>query len=117
MAEAAQRGVQGTEQILTSLMEGLESEQPDWPVYVLDLVPSRCLAFCNQRAFGHSPRFNEWGRAVWGLQQKSLKGDSKVARQWRFAAYMNSEEASPADFETHIARLIHSEACLLPSCE
>lgn len=79
LAEAQQRGVKGTRDLLLGLVDGLELEQGT-VVYVVDALPNK---------------FNELGRAMWELQCEKMKDGKGL--DWRFVAYGRPEDGFDAE--------------------
>ncbi|CAK9080748.1 Uncharacterized protein SCF082_LOCUS38473, partial [Durusdinium trenchii] len=73
-----QRGIAATQEILTALLDGVESDNgkgQQAKVHILDILPNR---------------YNEWGRACLQFQKERLRTGN--GREFFFSAYCTGDE-------------------------
>ncbi|CAE7894971.1 unnamed protein product, partial [Symbiodinium microadriaticum] len=93
---AAQRGVQGSKEMLLALMDGLDLQKGQ-QVLVVELMTNR---------------YQELGRACWELQKPLLADSGANSLDWRFISLASEEDESLASVETkrqHIQGLFLKE--------
>ncbi|CAK9032428.1 unnamed protein product [Durusdinium trenchii] len=71
-----QRGIQGCQEIIKGILDGVASDGANKKIFVVDMLPNR---------------FNEWGRSIAELQKEQLR--TNQGHEYFFTAYYCDEES------------------------